>query len=100
MDDSDNDLILHELDNLPVTSSAFSRLGKGYTSVVDRDPTSEPPKKSPRLQGQLSVSSRSTSAKGKGRARDHVFEVQSVSHPKVFRVQGLPGEHHTIRSVA
>jgi hypothetical protein len=84
--------IIRELENLPVTSSAFSRIANAYVSVVDKDPTSEPPKKSTRLQGQQSVYPRSATTKGKGRAQDNAADLVMTSRPRVYRVHNMPGK--------
>jgi hypothetical protein len=89
--------IIRELENLPITSSAFSRIANAYASVADKDPTSEPPKKSPRLQGQQSVYPRSASAKGKGRAQDNVVGLVMTSRPRVYRVHNMTGKYAACR---
>lgn len=85
--------MIRELENLPVTSSAFSHIANTYVSVADKDPTSEPPKKSPRLQGQQSVYPRSTVTKGKERAQDNAAGLVMTSRPRVYRVHNMPGKY-------
>jgi len=89
--------IIRELENLPITSSAFSRIANAYASVADKDPTSEPPKKSPRLQGQQSVYPRSATAKGKGRAQDNVVGLVMTSRPRVYRIHNMTGKYAAYR---
>lgn len=89
---TDTHHVIRELENLPITSSAFSRIASAYVSVVDKDPTSEPPKKSQRLQGQQSIYPRSATTKGKGRAQDSAVDMVMASRPRVYRVHNMPGE--------
>lgn len=84
----DEGVYLAELDNLPKDSNAFSRYSSAYVPIANLpDPTSEPPRKSPRHSGQDSPSPQtSRNLKGKGLSAPTGL---AVPRPRVHRIHPL-----------